>query len=201
MTSKQYDSEADRIRKILPPGPKVVVIGSGDFWGHDTNKICAGVGERLAAVEELVLITGGITGIGEAVGRSFFMARKEYRLGENVYHILPNGSGTWDYGTTVAGGETMEDRREILGRLAGLYLAIEGGPGTAHEARVALMRGAAIIPIGRTGGFSGEFYPKAACPRPEIASQWQLLGDHKAGIEQVCVAVVQCIQVLLQSVP
>jgi predicted Rossmann-fold nucleotide-binding protein len=199
VTPEQYDEEAVAIGRALPAGPKVAVIGSGILWGHGTNEICVGMGVHLATIEDLVLITGGISGVGEAVGRSFFAARNRYHLAANTYQILPRGSAEWDYGVTVAGGETMEDRREILGRLAALYISIEGGPGTAHEAQVAQTRGATIIPVARTGGFSKEAYMKIACPRPGMVSQWGLLDDRDADVESVCLAVLQIIEILIQK--
>ena len=199
MTPEQYDSEAEAIGRALPAGPKVAVIGSGIFWGHDTDEICTGIGVHLATIEDLVLITGGISGVGEAVGRSFFLARNRSRLAANTYQVLPRGSDEWDYGVTVTGGDTMEDRREILGRLSAVYIAVEGGPGTAHEARVAQARGATIVPVARTGGFSRELYAKIGCPSPRIALQWRLLDDSEADIGSLCLAVLQIIQLLIHK--
>ena len=49
-------------------------------------------------------------------------------------------------------GTTMIDRREVLARVAPVYICVEGGPGTEYEARVALAQGAILIPVGRFGG-------------------------------------------------
>jgi len=197
LTREQHDNEAETIGKALPSGPKVAVIGSGRFLGHDTNEICIGIGVQLATIEDLVLITGGISGVGEAVGRSFFAARNRYHLAPNTYEILPRGSAEWDYGVTVVGGDTMEDRREVLGRLATLYISIEGGPGTAHEVQVAQTRGATIIPVARTGGFSKEVYMKVGCPSPRLVLQWRILDDCEASVESVSLAVLQMIEALI----
>ena len=199
MTREQHNNEAETIGKALPSGPKVAVIGSGMFWGADTEEICLGIGALLATVEDLVLITGGISGVGEAVGRSFFAARNRSHLAGNTYQILPRGSSEWDYGVTLTGGEDMEDRREILGRIAGIYVSIEGGPGTAREAEVAQTRGAIVVPVARTGGFSEEAYSKFACPRSEIMTQWGLLDDREAAIESVNLAVLEIVKVLIRN--
>jgi len=66
----------------------------------------------------------------------------------------------------------MEQRREVLGRLANIYIAIEGGPGTAHEARVACARGALVIPIGRSGGVANELYMEMSRPDFAFESAW-----------------------------
>jgi signal transduction histidine kinase len=51
----------------------------------------------LATIKNLVLITGGMTGIGEGVGRSFFDARKQEIHNPDVFHILPRGCACWDF--------------------------------------------------------------------------------------------------------
>src|SRR5262245_40791865 len=75
--SDPFDLEADRIRALLPPAPHLVVIGSTDFWHPQSEATCALLGRLLAVIPGLVLITGGVEGIGEATGRSFFQARHE----------------------------------------------------------------------------------------------------------------------------
>lgn len=189
VTTQQCDMQAAAILADLPAGPRVAAIGSGTFRGRDSGEICDAVGFQLAHIAGLVMITGGLSGVGEAVGRSFCRTRKTLQLATHTYQVLPHGCGTWDYGVTVYGGETMEDRREILGRLAGLYVSIEGGPGTEHEARVAETQGATIIPIARTGGFSETIYRRIACPQIGIENQWELLDDNEASIEELSVAV------------
>lgn len=89
---------------------------------------------------------------------------------------MPHGEERWDYSETLFAGADMQERREVLGRLARLYVSIEGGPGTAHEAAVARSRGSVLVPVGQTGGFSAE-----ACthtPRPAFADEaaWRALG-------------------------
>jgi len=194
MTPGQYDREADVISKQLPVGPRVAVVGSTTFWGHDTEEICVTVGTQLAGLEGMVLITGGMPGVAEAVGRSFLAER--HNKTAHIYHILPRGSDAWDYGITLHGGDNMEDRREILGRLSSVYLSIEGGPGTAHEAQVARNYRATIVPIGRTGGFSLEIYPEISCPQPQVESEWQLLNDPTASLERLSHAVKHIVDVL-----
>ena len=199
MNKAQFDAEAQGILQALPPEPKVVVIGSGSFWGHDTEQICVAIGVQLATIENLVMITGGITGIGEAVGRSFCTARSNSGLNAQTYHILPRGSGEWDYGVTLHGGDTMEDRREILGRLAKMYISIEGGPGTVHEARVAQQELAFLIPVARTGGFSQDIYSRVECPRHKLVQQWQTLNDPDASVEEIGLSVLRIIRVLAKG--
>jgi hypothetical protein len=141
-----------------------------------------------------VLVTGGVSGIGEGVGRSFFEARRKAGGAPDVFHILPNGYASWDYGVTLFGGADMRERREILGRLARLYLAMEGGAGTAHEGKVALGNGASVIPLGRTGGFAGSLYRGMKCPDFAPEASWQILGSQEANPEQTAEAIYETVK-------
>ena len=102
-----------------------------------------------------------------------------------VLKFLPKGS------TAIPNG-CRSDRREILGRLASVYISIEGGPGTEHEAEIAIGSGARIVPIGPTGGFSAGAHRAAPPPAPELDSEWECLGDDNAPIERVGLAA-ECI--------
>lgn len=197
MDPSQYDKEVQEVARQLPGGPRLGVIGSVSFWGKDSKNICAEVGRQLAALEELVIITGGVPGVGEVVGRNFFNERMRLSLPPNTFHILPRGLLGWDYGVTLFEGDSLRDRRQILGRLASVYLAAEGGPGTAHEVEVVLGRGAVVAPIGCTGGASRDLFAKLQCPEPRIESDWNLLNDGAAGIGQIGMAAQRIVAHLL----
>ncbi|MCA9727019.1 MAG: hypothetical protein KC729_04995 [Candidatus Eisenbacteria bacterium] len=175
------------------------MIGSTSFWGADSEAICASGGARLASLDGLVLLTGGVTGVGETVGRSFFDERRRMSRPTDVYHILPEESWNWDYGTTLFAGADMAERREILGRLTGTYLAIEGGPGTAHEAAVARSNGAIVVPVGRTGGVSRDLYASAPRPASVPERDWELLGDSDRSIDLVSEALGTIMNVLTRG--
>src|SRR4051794_297086 len=123
----RFDQEARRLEVVLPPGPRIAVLGSTDFWHADSERTCSQIGRLLAGIPELVLLTGGVEGIGEAVGRSFYQARRDSGQVPRVYHVLPEGEEAWDYGETVFAGSDMTERREVLGRLSGVFLMMEGG--------------------------------------------------------------------------
>lgn len=189
-----FEREARAVARQLPPGHWVAVIGSTAFRHRDSKRTCAEIGHRLAQLKQVVLLTGGVPGVGETVGRAFDLARRRAWGSCAVYHILPHNSSVWDYGYTLFAGADMEERRETLGRLAPLYIAVEGGPGTAHEAAVAQSRSAILIPVGRSGGCSTELYAKAA--RPPFASDavWRILGDSGATPEVVADAVAEIVR-------
>jgi hypothetical protein len=89
--SNRFDQEARRLEAFLPKGPRVVVLGSTDFWHADSEQTCSLIGRLMADVPGLVLLTGGVEGIGEAVGRSFYQARRDTGQEPLVYHVLPEG--------------------------------------------------------------------------------------------------------------
>jgi hypothetical protein len=192
-----YDDLARRIESRFPAGPRLVVIGSTDFWHAESEATCIGVGLLLASIPDLVLITGGVEGVGETVGRSFFAARIEAGQEPRVYHVLPEGEPEWDYAETLIAGADMAQRREVLARLAEIYLAIEGGPGTVHEAAVASARKAVVIPVGRSGGHAGELYARMDRPAALDEATWIALGAATTTPEETAAAAVRAISAYL----
>jgi predicted Rossmann-fold nucleotide-binding protein len=157
--SSRFDEDAARLAPALPLGRRLVMVGSTSFWGEDSPELCRQIAVRLAELAVLIAITGGMPGVGETFARSFAAERRRLGLPEHLYHLLPNGLGACDTGLTLFAGIDYEERREVLGRLGEVYVVVEGGPGTEHEVRVARRRGAAVIPVARSGGHAGEVYP------------------------------------------
>jgi hypothetical protein len=196
-TSAWFDQEARRITAMMPIGPRLAVLGSTDFWHSDSERTCVDVGRMLASVPGLVLVTGGVEGIGEAVGRSFFQARVDSGQEARVYHVLPIGEPAWDYGETLFSGSDMTERREVLGRLARLFMLIEGGPRSGHEVDVATSHGAIVIPVGRSGGFASALYSRMNCPPIIEPSTWAALGANESTPEQTARAAADAVQAFL----
>jgi hypothetical protein len=195
----RYDQEARRLEALLPPGPRLGVLGSTDFWHADSERTCAAIGRLLAGIPRLVLLTGGVEGIGEAVGRSFFQARRDGGREPRVYHVLPEGDEAWDYGDTLFAGSDMTERREILGRLSGLFVLVEGGPGAGHEADVAAARGATLIPVGRSGGYAAALYSRISRHSAIDPSTWTVLGSSESTPEETAGAVLRAVQLCLEG--
>jgi hypothetical protein len=85
----------------------------------------------------------------------------------------------------------------MLGRLAPVYLAIEGGPGTIHEAEVAHNRNAVVVPVGRTSGFVGDLIAHILCPLPACGAGWASLNDGAVGTDSLAEAVCRIVRELL----
>jgi hypothetical protein len=194
-----YDLEARRLEALLPHGPRVGVLGSTDFWHAESERTCSEIGRLLADISSLVLLTGGVEGIGEAVGRGFFQARRASGQEPRVYHVLPEGEQAWDYGETLFAGSDMTERREILARLSGLFVLVEGGPRAGHEVDVASARGAVIIPVGRSGGYAATRYGQIGCPPTIDPGTWAVLGSSGSTPEDTARAVLRAVQLSLDS--
>lgn len=124
-------------------------------------------------------------------------ARQTAGLPQNLFHLLPHGAGEQKSGVTLTAGSDFHERREIIGRVAQVYLVIEGGPGTQHEAAVAAAQGAALIPLGRTGGWAGTLHARMSCPEVLAKDDWELLAEVDAPHEQVVGAVGRLVRAAL----
>ena len=194
MSGVPYEQLAQQLAALLPTGPRLAVLGSTDFWHADSQHTCTEVGRLLTAIPGLILLTGGVEGIGEAIGRSFSQACRERGIEPRIYHVLPEGEEPWDYGQTLFAGADMTERREVLGRLARLYLLVEGGPRAQHEVEVAWNQGATVLPVGRSGGYAAALFAQMNRPNPLDAETWEVLGSSASSAEQTARAVVQVVQ-------
>lgn len=192
------DAETRAVMSRISPGPRLVVIGSTSFWGPDSARICDAIAENLAELEDLVAVTGGMDGVGLSFGRAFSEARKALAKPEKLYHLLPAGFGPCDSGVTIDAGYDFFERREVLGRLGQIYLMIEGGPGTEHEAQVAVSKGFPIIPVARTGGHAGSIYHSVPIPPGIRAEDWRILSDAEAPHEDLIEAVRRIVETFLK---
>ena len=110
-----------------------------------------------------------------------------------MFHVLPENSRALNYGRTVFAGEDMADRREVLARLADLYLVIEGGTGTKHETQVAASDSRSMIPVGRSGEHSAVLYKKIEKPSWADDRAWAELGRELSEPRKIAEAVVDLI--------
>lgn len=195
--NEQTEQSQQILRKLLaelPPGPRVAIIGSTSFWHADSEQTCQLLGQALADIPGLLLLTGGVSGIGEASGRSFYQRRQQLQVPQQVFHILPQGMAAWDYGQTLYAGKDMQERRAVLARLAPIYIVVEGGPATADEVQIALNNGALVIPVARSGACARDAYAQIAKPAFVNADLWAVLGNEAASIEQTVAAVMVIVE-------
>ena len=183
---QQVQAIADRLLEQITAPYRLGVIGSTSFWNNTSELICAATGRFLAEFlitqlpkvqNNFALLTGGVSGVPEAVARSFWYTWEQHRQTAPIFHIQPRGFETWDFGTNLIGGSTLMERRAVLASMASVYLLIEGGPGAEQEARIAQERGAIVIPLGQSGGFAKKLYREMSCPLDLPEDLWQVLGD------------------------
>lgn len=148
----------------------------------------------LAEIDDLVAITGGLDGVAATFARAFSQARLARNAPERLYHLLPRDMGPRDAGVTLPAGDDFHERREILARVAQTYLVVEGGPGTEHEADVAMNRGAPVVPLARTGGCAGGLFARIKPPSWSSPSDWNLLADAAAPVDRVVAAVRRLVE-------
>jgi hypothetical protein len=132
----------------------VVVTGSSSFEfekGANMEAACHVLGQLLRMAPRVALITGGMSGVGQTIGRAFFEQQPE---GAQLLHVLPVKCGVADpkEGDTFRLGPNFPERQLILGMSAKINCMIGGGPGTIREANATLASGGIVLPIGCTAG-------------------------------------------------
>lgn len=148
--------------------------------------------ERLR--QRAAFVTGGMDGVQLTFAKTF--------EGTNLFQILPQGKKSdFPYGTDLHAGATHEQRQEVFGLLGHLYLTVEGGPGVAKEARIAVNNGACVIPLVSSGGASGGLFdfPKECFQKPIWAPElrWSLLQQKEAAASEVAAAVTDLMELYL----
>mmetsp|Transcript_49527 Transcript_49527/g.146321 ORF Transcript_49527/g.146321 Transcript_49527/m.146321 type:complete len:295 (+) Transcript_49527:107-991(+) len=148
----------------------VCVVGSVKFSCDDTEELVVATVKALqesASWGDLVFVTGGNSGVQDTWARAVGDAKK-------LYQIMPEGKQSgYALGKDLTGGATPEERQMVIGSVGDVYICFEGGPGVAKEARVAFGRGAALVPMIRTGGASGGMFdfPAAALTCTQSGAQ------------------------------
>lgn len=190
MRIEAFEREAQRLSAKLPQTQRIAVLGSTSFWHPKSASVCAALGARLAEFDAITLLTGGMSGVGTAVALAFQEKKELSGFGGEVIHILPLGHAPLAFGTTHFTGTSLAHRREVLARLASVYIVIEGGPATAEEAAIARGRGAVVIPVGALGGVGSNIYANSRTPILTAQEHWSILGSLTAAPEELACAVI-----------
>uniref|UniRef100_A0A7S4QFT5 Uncharacterized protein n=1 Tax=Alexandrium monilatum TaxID=311494 RepID=A0A7S4QFT5_9DINO len=184
----------ERLRAEIRGALLVCILGGTDFKGADSEALVTAAAAELAAVlgERVAFVTGGMPG----VQRAFALHCGD---GSRVWNLLPIGqSSSYGVGKDVHAGSDLEARKRVFGLLGDVYVTVEGGPGVAQEARAAAERGAAVVPLVRTGGASsGMFdFPVGALARPAFASerQWEALRNGDVPVAEAAAAVAAIVR-------
>jgi hypothetical protein len=170
----------------------VGILGSLKLECPESEQILTHAAGELHAVKRLKFVTAGAKGAQEVFARAC-------GDGSSVYNLLPQGQDSnfeVKVGTDVVAGASPEQRKEVLAQLCDLYVTFEGGPGVAQPAQIAHGRGAAVVPVARTGGASSGMFGFPAIDKPAFASQeqWALLNDKDVPAEVTADAIVAIVQ-------
>jgi len=190
---------AASIQPRLPAGLRLGVIGGSRLFNARSRPFCLAIGEILAEIPGLVLITGGVAGVGDTVCDGYASGCRANQRDAATCHILPEGHENGGKHPTLYAGRTMKERREVLGRLAGVYLAVEGGSGTAHEIRIARSQGATVVPVAALGGAAERAYRLLKCPQGVNPLDWDRIGNSVLPLDTLVNSTSRVLDTLLSS--
>jgi len=172
---------------------RVCILGGTVFENEESEELVKAIAKRLDAGLNMRawFLTTGMPGIHKVFA-------KHCGEGSRLWNLLPVGQTSgYGVGTDINAGVTFQQRSEIYAQLGDIYLTFEGGPAVAAEARVAVARGASVLPLQRTGGASSGMYgfPPSALERPAFVSedQWGLLGQSDVPVAQTAAAVAEIV--------
>ncbi|XP_041370245.1 uncharacterized protein LOC121384084 isoform X2 [Gigantopelta aegis] len=196
----------------------VYIAGGTKFYESNSEAVCRCVGKELATLDNVTIVTGGFSGVGETVSQIFFEETQDNKK-PRVWHILPekdcqnrpnqwnqNSDGTFkvvSFGKTLFCGESVRERETIVGRTFDICILIEGGPGAAHEAEEFVWNDHIVIPIRSTGGAAGGKFgvPEKIFEVPQGVkeSDWCILSKTTASAEEIGQSVLRIVQSLKQK--
>ncbi|KAH9513242.1 hypothetical protein Btru_034462 [Bulinus truncatus] len=206
------------VKKSLQVKECVYVTGTSKIQNPRTEEVCRSIGQHLARLENLFVITGGCYGTSELVAKVFHEENEKKSSSSKVWHILPEqesqnvqehynqgADGTFalkDFGKTLICGNSLWEREAIAGRCFQICLLIEGGPHSAHEVEEFVWSDHIVVPVCCSNGspvgdtkVSDKMYqmPPGVCEK-----DWKCLNDPQTPPGDVGLAVSRVISGLLQ---
>jgi len=193
-TPETATEAALRLRREWDDCCIICILGGTEFRNPKSEELVEIVALMLDAAvgDKARFVTGGMRGVQETFA-------KHCGDGSNVWNLLPVGeSSGFEQGMDINAGADLAERKAIFGLLGDIYITVEGGPGVSQEAQAAFERGAAVIPLIRTGGASsGMFnFPQGALLKPPFATeeQWSHLANGDAQLDDSATAVADIVQ-------
>lgn len=179
--------------------PVCIFVGAGSE-GAASEELVRVTAERLTACtsRQAVFITGGMPGAQKMFSENFGDASR-------LWNLLPLGQrSSSDGGRGIHAGANLEQCIEIFAQLGDIYIMFAGAPAISEQARAACLRGAAVVPLERSGAslVSGRCsFPDQALRRPAFASeeQWALLNREEVPVADIAAAVVGIINRFLMT--
>ncbi|XP_064603291.1 uncharacterized protein LOC135468797 isoform X2 [Liolophura sinensis] len=208
-----------RVWKQIPREYCVYISGGTKFHNSSTEMICRAIGQSLAKLERVTLVTGGFYGVMESVSRGFYEETQRIWKNHKVWHILPerdptnmskkalqNRDGTFkalSFGKTMFCGSSVRERETIVARAFDICVLVEGGPGSAHEAEQFAWSDRIVIPIRATGGAAGGLFgvPQKIFKVPQCVSEddWTILSQKTCSPTEIGNAVSRIISSIFKK--
>lgn len=143
----------------------LVIIGSCQHYNPNSHKVCLELADRLKNLDGK-FITGGESGGPPC---TFVHSLPEKRRKDVIFVVPKNYKTEWGVGDkdelkgskTIMMGETDEERQQCLSEMGDVFIMIEGGPGAANEARMALKMGKQVFAFPHLSPFAKEIYDEA----------------------------------------
>ncbi|MEM7727354.1 MAG: macro domain-containing protein [Cyanobacteria bacterium P01_A01_bin.45] len=198
---KESRQIAQELSKKIPNGFKLALIGNTFFeeTDADNKSIYQVMGQSLAKIDNLILLTSGDRGICEVISRSFWENSKS--SGNRVFHIQSCDRQPLDYGTNLYAGQTLKEQQEITAQIGSVYLLVDVDSEQKQEVENALSTGATVIPVNITKVYRDScdesygtlLYQNMHCPYYIPKQLWTLLGNPEATLEEIADATAQII--------
>ena len=221
---KREERELKRLQQELhsqlPDGKCVYISGGSQFYSPNGQAICNLLGKELAKQKSpVIVVTGGLFGIEDAVAKSYYDKHKKLGLPINLFHALAvkdpadksrqirqRADGTMEpapYGETIFLGNSVRQTSTVTTRVMNICVLIEGGPTASYEVQQFAWNGAIVIPVKSTGGAAGgKFHvPSSIFQRPPGVSEslWSVLSDESATVADIVDSLIQILGVCFKS--
>lgn len=176
----------------------VAVLGSTKFKDPTNQDLVAAIARQIKEKcgPGVGYITGGMPGVQSTFAENLDQDAP-------LWNLVPHGNASnFSVGEDIEVGHSAEEEKSVLGRLADIYITVEGGPGVAHEAKDAKERGAQLVPVIRSGGASsGMFDCDFLLKQPLYVedAEWSSLQNHDSPIEESAGAVVKVVMMCVKA--
>eukprot|EP00435_Cladocopium_sp_Y103_P019932 s4028_g4.t2 len=183
------------------PAAAAAAAGAGED-GSEFEELAKQVALQLeGAFHQAIFITGGLPGVQESFAKSCNPSTSK------VYKLAPGScSGCTLNGQTVKAGTTLREVQSVLACIGEVYITFAGDQEVAEQAGIAFSRGAAVVPVIRTGGAScslwcsfissGKFgFPAAALKKPAFLGKenWSFITSTDASDVATAAAIAAAV--------
>jgi len=169
----------------------IYIIGNLSSLDREKYSLCQKIGSYLAEADSTIaLVTDGLDGPGDLIGRSFFKIREK-----DVVHIIPErhtGCNEFkpltkdkclinrlSYGKTILIGNSLEERDKIVGRVFNCCLLVGEDPSVENVVENFIFNDNYVIPIMCNQNSSLSNFNVNDIPQGIDEDQWTILRKEK----------------------